>query len=116
MAATKPIEWQQDSEPFTLLGDPSWKNYTVRVDAELTKPGMIELIGQLRICLQVHAAGQHKVHSGVEVDPRRVLLLDVNRTNNSAALDPEGPRAARKWSLTWLVWLQDQLLTYGFFV
>jgi aminopeptidase N len=52
----------------------------------------------------------------VEIDPRRVLVLDVNRTNNSAALDPEGPRAARKWSLAWLVWLQDHLLTYGFFV
>ena len=26
------------------------------------------------------------------------------------------PRAARKWSLAWLVWLQDHLLTYGFFV
>jgi hypothetical protein len=52
----------------------------------------------------------------VEVDPRHVLVLDVNRTNNSAALKPAGPRAARKWSLTWLVWLQDQLLTYGFFI
>jgi hypothetical protein len=45
-----------------------------------------------------------------------VLLLDVNRTNNSASLSPAGPRAARKWSLVWLVWLQDQLLTYGFFI
>ncbi|HVD92666.1 MAG TPA: M1 family metallopeptidase [Vicinamibacterales bacterium] len=52
----------------------------------------------------------------VEIDPRRVLALDVNRTNNSAALDPAGPRAAHKWSLAWLVWLQDHLLTYGFFV
>jgi hypothetical protein len=51
-----------------------------------------------------------------EVDPRRVLLLDVNRTNNSASLHPRGEAAARKWSLAWLVWLQDQLLTYGFFV
>jgi peptidase M1-like protein len=51
-----------------------------------------------------------------EIDARRVLLLDVNRTNNSASLKPAGPRAARKWSLTWLVWLQDQLLTYGFFI
>ena len=24
--------------------------------------------------------------------------------------------AARKWSLAWLIWLQDHLLTYGFFV
>jgi hypothetical protein len=53
----------------------------------------------------------------VEVDPDRVLLLDRNYTNNSATLTREAAgRAARKWSLAWLVWLQDHLLTYGFFV
>ncbi len=46
MAATKPIEWQEDSDAFTLLGDPSWKNYAVSVDAELAKPGVLELIGR----------------------------------------------------------------------
>jgi hypothetical protein len=51
-----------------------------------------------------------------QVDPERVLLLDLNYTNNSASLSPSGPRAARKWSLTWLIWLQDHLLTYGFFI
>ena len=51
-----------------------------------------------------------------QVDPERVLLLDVNRTNNSATLNPAGPAAARKWSLAWLIWLQDHLLTYGFFI
>ncbi len=51
-----------------------------------------------------------------EVDPERVLLLDVNYTNNSATIAPQGPAAARKWSLGWLVWLQDHLLTYGLFV
>ncbi|CAN5671378.1 M1 family metallopeptidase [soil metagenome] len=51
-----------------------------------------------------------------QVDPERVLLLDVNLTNNSATLEPRAPEAARKWSLAWLIWLQDHLLTYGFFV
>jgi hypothetical protein len=51
-----------------------------------------------------------------EADPDRILLLDVNRTNNSASLKPQGTKAATRWSLAWLVWLQDQLLTYGFFV
>jgi hypothetical protein len=51
-----------------------------------------------------------------EVDPDHVLLLDVRYTNNSMTLAPQAARAARKWSLTWLVWLQDHLLTYGFFV
>lgn len=51
-----------------------------------------------------------------DVDPDQVLLLDVNTTNDSAAIDPPGPRAARSWSLVWLVWLQDHLLSRGFFV
>ena len=51
-----------------------------------------------------------------EVDPERVLLLDLNVTNNSRTLEPQAEAAATKWSLQWLVWLQDVLLTYGFFV
>ena len=52
----------------------------------------------------------------VEVDPDRVLLLDVNYTNNSATLDPRADEASLKWSLKWLAWLQDLMLTYAFFV
>jgi hypothetical protein len=51
-----------------------------------------------------------------QVDPERVLLLDVNYTNNSRTLHPQARAAARKWSLAWLIWLQDHLLTYGFFI
>jgi hypothetical protein len=51
-----------------------------------------------------------------DVDPDRILLLDVNRTNNSASLRPAAAVAARTWSLAWLIWLQDHLVTYGFFV
>ena len=49
MAATKPIEWQDDSDAFTLLGDPSWTNYLVEVDADFSKPGVVELIGRAGI-------------------------------------------------------------------
>jgi hypothetical protein len=52
----------------------------------------------------------------VQIDPERVLLLDLNYTNNSMSLTPRAAAAARKWSLAWLIWLQDQLLTCGFFV
>ena len=51
-----------------------------------------------------------------QVDPEHVLLLDTNTTNNSITLKPHAHAAARKWSLAWLLWLQGQLLTYGFFV
>jgi aminopeptidase N len=52
----------------------------------------------------------------VHVDPDRVLLLDIAETNNSRTLRPRGGEASLKWSLKWMVWLQDLMLTYGFFV
>ena len=52
----------------------------------------------------------------VRVDPDHVLLLDVAYTNNSRTLSPRGQQASLKWSLKWMVWLQDLMLTYGFFV
>jgi hypothetical protein len=51
-----------------------------------------------------------------EVDPDDVILLDVNRTNNSRTLSPAGPRAATRWAARWAIWLQDFLLTCASFV
>jgi hypothetical protein len=51
-----------------------------------------------------------------EADPGRVLLLDVDETNNSRSLQPKGPAAATKWSLKWMVWLQDCLLSWSVFI
>jgi hypothetical protein len=45
-----------------------------------------------------------------------VLLLDVNYTNNSRTLEPKGTKAATKWSTKWMIWLQDALLSWAFFV
>jgi aminopeptidase N len=50
------------------------------------------------------------------VDPDRQLVLDMNFTNNSRTLAPRAPAAAVKWSLKWMVWLQDALLTWGLLV
>ncbi len=52
----------------------------------------------------------------VHVDPDRVLLLDIAETNNSRTLTPRRGEASLKWSLKWMVWLQDLMLTYAFFV
>lgn len=51
-----------------------------------------------------------------QVDPERVLLLDTNFTNNSKTLEPANDRAATKWSLRWMIWLQDLLMTCAFLV
>ena len=50
------------------------------------------------------------------VDPERVLMLDINYTNNSWTSSPRATDAATKWTLAWIVWLQDLLLTSAFIV
>jgi hypothetical protein len=49
----------------------------------------------------------------VQVDPNHVLMLDVNYTNNSRTLRPRAEEASLKWSLKWMAWLQDVLVTYA---
>lgn len=49
------------------------------------------------------------------VDPDRVLLLDIDFTNNSRTTRSRAGEAAAKWTLAWIVWVQDLLLTAGFF-
>ena len=51
-----------------------------------------------------------------QVDPDQVLLLDINFTNNSFTTAPRSARAATKWAAAWMVWLQDQLMTWAFFI
>ena len=71
-------------------------------------------LGRPRSLEAVHlrSAGARRVSA--QVDPNRVLLLDVNYTNNSKTLEPrERPTAATKWSMKWMVWLQDCLLSWA---
>jgi hypothetical protein len=51
-----------------------------------------------------------------EVDPDRVLVLDVDWTNNSRLLTPASRLASVKWSSKWLVWLQDYMHTTAYFL
>ncbi len=51
----------------------------------------------------------------VEVDPDRMLLLDVNRTNNSWTAKPQTALAVRRWTLRWVTWAEEVLLSYAFF-
>lgn len=46
VAPVKPIEWQDDSDAFSLIGDPTWSNYTVTADVDLRQAGTAELIGR----------------------------------------------------------------------
>ncbi|MEU3512067.1 ricin-type beta-trefoil lectin domain protein [Streptomyces longwoodensis] len=46
MAPVKPIEWQDDSDSYSLIGDTSWSNYTVDADVYLRSAGTTELLGR----------------------------------------------------------------------
>ncbi|MEV4133234.1 ricin-type beta-trefoil lectin domain protein [Dactylosporangium sp. NPDC049742] len=46
VAPTRPINWQDDSDAFTLAGDPSWSNYTVSLDVNLQQAGTVTLLGR----------------------------------------------------------------------
>ncbi|WP_328540447.1 ricin-type beta-trefoil lectin domain protein [Streptomyces sp. NBC_00344] len=46
MAPVKPIEWQDDSDSYSLIGDPTWSNYTVSSDVYLRGAGTTELLGR----------------------------------------------------------------------
>jgi hypothetical protein len=50
------------------------------------------------------------------VDPDHKLLLDLNYTNNSRLLKPASALPARKWASKWMIWLQDLLAMFAFFV
>jgi Peptidase family M1 domain len=50
------------------------------------------------------------------VDPERKLVLDLYYTNNSKLLEPKAKLPARKWASKWMIWLQDFLATFAFFV
>jgi hypothetical protein len=46
-----------------------------------------------------------------QIDPDRVLLLDLQTVNNSLTRQPQGARAATRWTARWMIWLQDLMLT-----
>jgi hypothetical protein len=46
MAPVQPVEWQNDSDAFTLAGDTTWANYTVKSDVNLRQAGTVELFGR----------------------------------------------------------------------
>ncbi|MFQ5792406.1 MAG: M1 family aminopeptidase, partial [Acidobacteriota bacterium] len=50
------------------------------------------------------------------VDPERKLLLDLYYTNNSRRLESRAALPAGKWGSKWMIWLQDLLATFAFFI
>jgi len=44
-----PISWlNKPMAPFTIMGDPDWKNYSAAIDVLMDKPGYVELYGRVQ--------------------------------------------------------------------
>ncbi len=50
------------------------------------------------------------------IDPERILVLDLNYTNNSKRIEPLDRLPSRKWGSKWMIWLQDLIATFAFFI
>jgi hypothetical protein len=70
--------------------------------------------GSYRWRLFVHE-GPSKLDYAV-VDPGRVLLLDLDRTNDSRTVEDPGWLVPVKWASKWTVWVQDLMQTFSFYV
>jgi len=47
MAPIAPHNWEDPSDPYTLLGDVTWSNYTVASDVLLEQAGYVEIMGRI---------------------------------------------------------------------
>jgi len=47
MAAQEPINWDAASNPYTTLGDLSWTDYKVSIDALMEQSGAVQLLGRV---------------------------------------------------------------------
>ena len=50
------------------------------------------------------------------VDPDEVLALDIHPNNNSRFRKKQPTRAATKWAGFWMIWVQDLLAGWTFFI
>lgn len=46
VAPIRPINWQDDSDAFTMVGDPRWVDYTVSLDVNMRQAGTVTLLGR----------------------------------------------------------------------
>ncbi|MGW2277771.1 ricin-type beta-trefoil lectin domain protein [Streptomyces sp. NPDC001770] len=46
VAPVRPILWQDDSDAYTLIGDPTWSDYTVKADVDMKQAGVVTLLGR----------------------------------------------------------------------
>ncbi len=109
MAAVKPIEWQDDSDAFTLLGDPSWTDYTLNVDAVLVKPGTLEVIGRAGTQKRPQSHQQGYLLQITNTGMWTVLKSDTSGKRTTLASGTSSPLGVGRWHHLRLVFKADAI-------
>ncbi|WP_333770571.1 ricin-type beta-trefoil lectin domain protein [Streptomyces sp. IBSBF 2435] len=105
----KPIEWQDDSDAFTLAGDPTWSNYTVSTDVNLQQAGTVTLLG--RAGTQNRPQG-HQAAYQLRLSDTGAWSIAKNTSSGNLSTLASGTRAAlglNTWHTATLGFSGDQI-------
>ncbi|WP_410812747.1 ricin-type beta-trefoil lectin domain protein [Micromonospora sp. 067-2] len=83
VAPSQPIIWQGQSDTFTLLGDTSWRDYTVKVDTLMQQAGTTTLLG--RVNTQGRPAGNQR-HYQLKISNTGAWSLGSNVVKSGCAV------------------------------
>ncbi|MCF3961113.1 NPCBM/NEW2 domain-containing protein [Streptomyces fuscigenes] len=97
MAATKPIEWQDDSDAFTLVGDPTWSDYSLHSDVELARPGTVELIGRAGLQNRPQSHQQGYLFQISDTGVWTILKSDANGVRTVLSRSATTPLGTGTW-------------------
>jgi O-glycosyl hydrolase len=91
VAPVQPINWQDDSDAFTLIGDPSWDNYTVGTDVNMRQAGTVTLLG--RAGTQLRPQNRQAAYQ-LRVDNSGAWSIAKHTTTNADTTLASGTRPA----------------------
>jgi O-glycosyl hydrolase len=91
VAPVQPINWQDNSDAFTLLGDPSWSNYKVSVDVDMQQAGTVTLLG--RANTQTRPQNRQAAYQ-LRISNTGAWSIAKHTTDNTTTTLTSGTRAA----------------------
>ena len=94
--------WRIRVEPNGIPSAYHWADYWIEQDRPVTLAADFFQDGE-------------KVRT-LEVDPERVLMLDLDQSNNSRMRKPQGKLPAVSWGSKWMLWFQERLSGFAFYM
>jgi O-glycosyl hydrolase len=91
VAPQRPINWQDDSDAYTLIGDSGWTNYTVSLDVDMQQAGTVTLLGRANV--QSRPQNRQAAYQLRISDPGTWSIVKHTNTNTDTVL-ASGTRAA----------------------